>query len=50
MGILRCLVRFIVSSMAVYCFLPAGTSSMTVISGGDRKRMGGPHVPEPRLT
>jgi hypothetical protein len=26
------------------------TSSMTVTSGGDRKRIGGPHVPEPLLT
>ncbi len=26
------------------------TSSYTVTSGGERKRMGGPQVPEPRLT
>jgi hypothetical protein len=26
------------------------TSSITVTSGGDRNLIGGPHVPEPRLT
>jgi hypothetical protein len=28
----------------------ACTRSMTVTSGGDKKRIGGPHVPEPLLT
>ncbi len=36
--------------MATFFYFAVETNSITVTSGGDKKRIGGPQVPVPRLT